>query len=155
MLRYAPWAMALFLSSIVTASTAHADGHRHVNVFVNVGNRPVFAHPFFHRGFHHPFFHTGFRSTVFVGGPVFAAPAVFAPPPVAFYQPPPFYAPPPPYYYQPPVAAQPPAIPPQGGSGYSTEDCRPYETIITIDGNPQRLVGTVCKGSDGNWHVAP
>ena len=144
MMRYAAWAMALALPSIVSAGPAHADRH-HVNVAVvaTFGHSPFFFHrPFFSQPFCHPFC----RSAFFFGGPV------FAPPP--FYSPPVYYTPPPQYYYPPPAVAAPPA-PAQGGSDYSTEDCRQYESTITIDGQAQRLVGTVCKGPDGNWHTAP
>ena len=144
-MRYAPWAMALALSTIVSASPAHA-GRHHANVAVvaTFGHTPFFFDPFFHRPF---FCHPFCRSAFFVAGPV------FAPPPV-FYGPPVYYAPPAPYYYPPPAAAAPPA-PSQGGSPYGKEDCRQTETTITIDGQAQRLLGTVCKGPDGNWHTAP
>ena len=71
-----------------------------------------------------------------------------------FYQPPvyypaPYYSAPPSYSYPPP----PPAAAPSRGSSYGSEDCRRYETRITIDGKPQTLSGTVCKGADGNWHT--
>jgi len=147
MMRYTPWAMALALSSIVSA---HA-GRHHANVAVvaTFGHSPFFFDPFFHRPFFsQPFCHPFCRSAVL---PSFSADV---PPPPAFYGPPVYYAPPPLYYYPPPAAAAPPA-PSQGGSPYSKEDCRQTETTITIDGQAQRLVGTVCKGPDGNWHTAP
>ena len=151
MMRYAPWAMALFLSSLISAGPAQA-GHHHTNVAVvaTFGQSPFFFHRspfFFHPFFAQPFCHPFCRSAFF-----FSAPA-FAPPPVAFLSPPVYYAPPPQYYYPPAPPAAAPPRPPQGGSG--TQECRPYETTITIDGQPQRLVGTVCKGPDGNWHPAP
>ncbi len=141
MMRYAPWAMALVLSSIVSASPAHAD-RRHANVAVvaTFGHSPVF--------FHRPFF-----CHPFCGSAFFFSGTVFAPPP-AFYAPPVYYAPPPLYYYPPPAIAA-PSAPTQGGRPYRTEDCRQYETTITIDGQAQQLVGTVCKGPDGNWHPVP
>ena len=157
MMRYAAWAMALFLSSIVSVGPAQAGHRTNVAIVATFGQSPFFFHqsPFFFRQspfFFHPFFAQSFcrpfcHSAFFFGAPAFAAP------PVAFVSPPVYYAPPPQYYYPPapPAAAPPPAA--HGGSG--TQDCRPYETTITIDGQPQRLVGTVCKGSDGNWHPAP
>jgi hypothetical protein len=151
-MRYAPLAMALALSSIVSASPAHA-GRSHINVAVvaTFGHSPFFFDPFFHRPFlSQPFCHPFCRSAFFFGGPVFAPPPVFYSPPV-YYAPPVYYYPPP-AYYAPPAAAAPPS---QGGSPYKKEDCRQTETTITIDGQAQRLVGTVCKGPDGNWHTAP
>lgn len=138
MMRHAPWAVALALFPVVAAGPAHA-GRSHTNVaVVATFGHPVFFHPFFH-----PFQPVFFRSSVFVGAPV------FAPPPVAFYQPPVYYAPPPMYSYAPPPAAPAPATP-----SYRPEDCRQYQTTIDIDGKPQPVIGTVCKGPDGNWHIA-
>jgi hypothetical protein len=141
-MRHAAWAVALALSSVAAVAPARADrGH----VVVAFGH-PRFSHPFFFRPAHplffrpfHPFF---FRSPVFFGAPG------FAPPPFAHYPPPAYYAyAPSPIYYPPP----PPAAAPAPSNG--TADCRDYQTTITIDGKPQPLVGTVCKGPDGNWHV--
>lgn len=140
MMRYAPWAMALALSSLINASPAHA-GRGHVTAFVAVGNGPFFAQPFAHPFFFHQHFHSAF----FVSAPVFAPP-VFAPPAVAFYPPPPmvaYYAPLPPMQYQTAPTPTPPS---------RSENCRQYHTTIDIDGEAQPLVGTVCKGLDGNWH---
>lgn len=145
MMRYAPWAMALALSCVVSAGPAHA-GRSNVVVVATFGHSPFF----FHRPFFSPFCHPFCHSTFFFGGPVFAPPPVFYSPPV--YYPPPVYYYPPPAYYAPPAAASPPS---QGGGPYKNEDCRQTETTITIDGQAQRLVGTVCKGPDGNWHTAP
>ena len=143
MMRYAPWAVALVLSSVVVAGPAQA-GRNHVNVAVvaTFGHSPFFFHPFFAQRF-------CCRSAFFFSGPV------FAPPPPVFYSPPVYYAPPPQYYYPPPAVATPPPPTQQGGSSYRSEDCRQYETTITIDGKPQQLVGTVCKRPDGTWHTAP
>jgi hypothetical protein len=137
MMRCAPWATALVLFSIVSAGPAQA-GRGHTNVaFVATVGHPAFFNPSFHPFFFHPFF----RPTFFVAAPV------FAPPPVAFYPPPPVVA-----YYPPPLSAPYATSPPPTAR---SEDCRQYETTVTIDGTPQRLVGTVCKGPDGNWHPAP
>jgi len=90
MMRCAPWAMAVVLSSIVSAGPAQAGrGHANVAIVATVGH-PVFFNPSFHPFFFHPFF----RPTFFVAAPV------FAPPPVAFYPPPPVVA-----YYPPPSSA--------------------------------------------------
>ncbi len=143
MMRYAPWAMALALLPIAVASPAHAGRSRANVAVVATFGHPPFFHPFFHP-FFRPFHPVFFRSTVFVGAPV------FAPPPVAFFQPPVYYVPPPMYAYPPPGVTGAPS----GGTSYRPEDCRRYETTITIDGKPQPLVDTVCKGPDGNWHRA-
>ncbi|HUC64209.1 MAG TPA: hypothetical protein VMA53_02195 [Stellaceae bacterium] len=146
-MRYAAWAVALTLSSVAAVAPARADRGR---AAVAVGH-PPFSHPFFFHPAHpfffqpfHPFF---FRSTVFFGAPG------FAPPPFAYYPPPPAYAyaAAPAYYYPPP----PPAAAPAPNRSNGAADCRDYQTTITIDGKPQPLVGTVCKGPDGNWHVVP
>jgi hypothetical protein len=141
MLRFAPWAMALALLFGLTSGPAHAR-RNHVDVFVAIGNHPAFVHPFFHRPF---FFHRSFHSAFFVEAPVFAPPPLFAPPPAAVVYPPPAVA-----YYPPPPGPtyQPPPTPPS-----RSENCRQYQTTIDIDGQPQPLVGTVCKGPDGNWHT--
>ena len=145
-MRCAPWALALAISSLIGAAPAHA-GRSHATAFVAVGNNPVF----FHRPFFRPFFfHQSFHSAFFFSAPVFAPP-VFAPPPVAYY-----YPPPPPVAYYAPPPPPPPAQPPQTPAPLSrSENCRQYQTTIDIDGQPQPLVGTVCKGADGNWHPAP
>lgn len=133
MMRSALRAMALSILPVVAAGSADADrdhGHR---VAISRAADPRFFHPFFH-----PFF---FRSTVF-----------FVPPPVAFYAPPVYYVPPPIYPYAPPLPAA--AAPPPDSPG-SAAECRAYRSTITIDGRPQLLVGTLCKGPDGNWHLVP
>jgi hypothetical protein len=127
-MRYAPWAVALALSSVVAAGPADAN-RGHVVVF----GHPPFVHPFFFHPVHPFFFHPShpffFRSTVFFGAPG------FMPPPFAYYPPPP----------------PPPAATPSRSNGAA--DCRDFQTTVTIDGKPQTLIGTVCKGPDGNWHT--
>ncbi|HUJ97916.1 MAG TPA: hypothetical protein VLV85_06680 [Stellaceae bacterium] len=142
-MRYAPWAVALALSSVVAAGPADAN-RGHVVVFAH----PRFVHPFFFHPVHPSFFHTShpifFRSTVFY------RPSGFVPPPFAYYPPPAYYVPSPVYYYPPPP---PLAAAPTPSRSTGAADCRDYQTTVTIDGKPQPLIGTVCKGPDGNWHA--
>jgi hypothetical protein len=144
-MRYAPWAAALALASVVAAGPANANAKRG-HVVVAFGHPPFF-HPFFFHPVHPFFFHPAhpfvFRSTVFFGAPG------FVPPPFAYYPPPAYYAPSPVYYYPPP----PPAAAPAPNRSDGAADCRDYQTTVTIDGKPQTLIGTVCKGPDGNWHT--
>jgi hypothetical protein len=132
MMRSTAWAMALALSSLVTAGAAHA-GRSHVNVAIVAGvNRPVFFHPFFHP--FSPFFHPFFRSSFFFAAPFFApSPVAFVPPPPAFYPSPVVY---------PPYSAAP---------ATSSQNCRQVQLTITIDGQPQAAFGTACQQSDGTW----
>lgn len=142
-MRYAPWAAALALSSVVAAGPADANRGQVVVTF----RHTPFVHPFFFHPVHPFFFHPAhpsvFRSTVFLGTPG------FVPPPFAYYPAPAYYAPAPVYYYPPPP---PPAAPAPNRSDGAT-DCRDYQTTVTIDGKPQPLIGTVCKGPDGNWRT--
>jgi hypothetical protein len=97
----------------------------------------------------------GHRPSAHYGGPgYYLGPGYVYPPLAAFYPPPaPLYYPPaaatyypPPIDYAPPVAAN---------SSPSTAPCRQARHTVIIDGKPQVLVGTLCKGPDGDWHVAP
>jgi hypothetical protein len=84
----------------------------------------------------------------------YLGPGYVYPPLAAFYpSPAPLYYPPaaatydpPPIDYAPPVAANP---------SPSTAPCRQARNTVIINGKPQVLVGTLCKGPDGNWHAAP
>ena len=35
------------------------------------------------------------------------------------------------------------------------QDCREYETTVTIDGRQERAVGRACRQGDGTWKIAP
>jgi hypothetical protein len=86
-----------------------------------------------------------------LGVPIFAGPPVVYGPPV--YGPPVGYAPPPAYYYPEPAGSQSTTVMPQGGSAYSTQTCKEYQTITTIDGAPQQSHGTACLQPDGTWRL--
>ncbi len=85
-------------------------------------------------------------------------------PPHYYYRPRYYYAPP--YYYYPPP--QPPAviyvpapIPAPSAPAATTSsvptvsqaNCREYESTTTIDGRPQKIVGTACLQPDGSWRI--
>ncbi|HLN26020.1 MAG TPA: hypothetical protein VK558_18780 [Patescibacteria group bacterium] len=73
-------------------------------------------------------------------------------PPVV-YGPPVYYAPPPPvyYYYSPPVVA--PPAPAAASSAYRPDNCREYQSTVTIGGAVQRTHGTACRQADGTWRI--
>ena len=78
-----------------------------------------------------------------------------------YYYGPRYYYPPPYYYYPPPPPAviyvPPPAPPPATTTTSvptaSQAQCREYESATTIDGRPQKVVGTACLQPDGSWRI--
>ena len=49
------------------------------------------------------------------------------------------------------VAPLPPAVAPP--ASFDSNNCREYQTSVTIDGRAQRAFGRVCRQSDGSWRV--
>ncbi len=97
------------------------------------------------------------RPYAYHGAPdYYVAPGDVYPPLVAQYPPSVYYPPAvyhsPPVDYAPPIAAN--SIPLPSGSP-SPESCHQAQHTVTIDGKPEVLTGTVCKGPDGDWHVVP
>ena len=85
-----------------------------------------------------------------------SAPAFFYPGYGYYY--PPAYAYPEPVYVPAPVYSEPlppleerprvHEVPPAGA-----QDCREFQTTITIDGREQPGYGTACRQSDGSWKI--
>ncbi len=97
----------------------------------------------------------GFGISVYGGGHYGYAPYYYHRP--RYYYPPPYY-----YYYPPPPPAViyvPPPPPPATQTiapsvpTASQANCREYESTTTIDGRPQKIVGTACLQPDGSWRI--
>lgn len=85
----------------------------------------------------------GFVSFGF-GVPLIVGPPVYYAPPPAYYVPPPAYvAPAAPGYLSPPAATSQP----------SQRACHEYQTMATIDGKAQPVIGTACQQADGTWRT--
>lgn len=79
----------------------------------------------------------------------------YRPPPVVMYAPPPpvvLYRQPPPVVYAPPpsIAADPAGPIYRSGNG---QQCREYQSSVTIGGRPQPVYGTACLQADGTWRI--
>ena len=88
----------------------------------------------------------------------------YYPYPPYYYHRPHYYYPPPYYYYPPPppsviyVPAPTPSPPPPAATTSSVPtasqaNCREYESSTTIDGRPQKIVGTACLQPNGSWRI--
>ena len=91
-------------------------------------------------------------------GFAFGFPIYLGPP--AVYGPPAYAAPPPPVYYYPEPAGAPEGaaapssvVTPAGGTTYSTQTCREYQTTTTIEGVARQSSGTACLQPDGTWRL--
>ena len=80
-----------------------------------------------------------------VGVPLFG-PAYYPPPPVV-------YGPPPAVVYAPPPAAVVPAAPLPNAGAQQGDNCREYQSTVTIDGRPQPTYGRACLQPDGTWRI--
>ena len=76
-----------------------------------------------------------------VGLPLFGPPVYYAPPPV-------YYAPPPVYYAPAPASTVYTPAP-----AAAAQNCRPYQTTIQVNGQPQQVSGTACQQPDGTWRT--
>lgn len=82
-----------------------------------------------------------------------------------YYHRPRYYYPPPYYYYPPPPPPSviyvpaptpvpaPPAATTNSVPTASQANCREYESTTTIDGRPQKIIGTACLQPDGTWRI--
>jgi len=88
----------------------------------------------------------------------------YYPYPPYYYHRPHYYYPPPYYYYPPPPPSviyvpaptpvpAPPAATTNSVPTASQANCREYESSSTIDGRPQKIVGTACLQPDGTWRI--
>lgn len=135
--RYMFLAPVLLLCAALAAAPAYAEGHHGGHHGGGHGH----SH---HHGHHHDSTFVGLGFYNFYG-------------PYPYY---PYYPYAYPYYYAPPtppvVYRQPPTIVKLSKPvAAPDENCREYQTVITVEGRSQPAYGTVCRQPDGTWRLAP
>ena len=65
----------------------------------------------------------------------------------------PIFGPPPVVYAPPPVVYAPPTVVYAPASAAVSQTCRPYQSTIQVNGQPQQSYGTACLQPDGTWRI--